>query len=53
MRNHSIIDVLNTIVLDRNFISENDANFINLTEHARMLYLLRLDNDYTSQVIAK
>ena len=35
-------------------ISENDATFINLTDHDRTLYLLRLDNDNTSQVsIAK
>ena len=34
-------------------ISENDANFINLTDHDRTLYLLRLDNDNISQVIAK
>ena len=34
-------------------ISENDANFINLTDHDRMWYLLRLYNDNTSQVIAK
>ena len=34
-------------------VSENDANFINLTDHDRTLYLLRLDNDNTSQVIAK
>ena len=34
-------------------ISENDANFINLTDHDRTLYLLRLDNDNTSQFIAK
>ena len=34
-------------------ISENDANFINLTYHDRTLYLLRLDNDDTLQVIAK
>ena len=33
--------------------SENDANFINLTDHDRTLYLLRLDNDSTSQFIAK
>ena len=30
-----------------------DANFINLTDHGRTLYLLRLDNDNSSQVIAK
>ena len=30
-----------------------DANFINLIDHERTLYLLRLDNDNTSQVIAK
>ena len=34
-------------------ISENDATFINLTDHDRTLYLLRLDNDNTSQIIAK
>ena len=34
-------------------ISENDATFINLTVHDRTLYLLRLDNDNTSQIIAK
>ena len=34
-------------------ISENDATFINLTDHDRTLYLLRLDNASTSQVIAK
>ena len=34
-------------------ISENDANFINLTDHNRTFYLLRIDNDATSQVIAK
>ena len=34
-------------------ISENDATFINLTDHDRTLYLLRLDNDNTSQVIAR
>ena len=34
-------------------ISENDATFINLTDHDRTLYLLRLDNDNTSQAIAK
>ena len=34
-------------------ISENDANFINIRDHDRTLYLLRLDNDNTSQVIAK
>ena len=30
-----------------------DANFISLTDHGRTLYLLRLDNDNSSQVIAK
>ena len=34
-------------------ISENDATFINLTDHDRTLYLLRLDNDKTSHIIAK
>ena len=34
-------------------ISNNDANFINLTDHDRILNLLRLDNYNTSQVIAK
>ena len=34
-------------------IFENGATFINLTDHDRTLYLLRLDNDNTSQVIAK
>ena len=34
-------------------ISENDATFINLTDHDRTLYLLRLDNDNTSQIIVK
>ena len=34
-------------------IFENDAAFINLTDHDRTLYLLRLVNDNTSQVIAK
>ena len=33
--------------------SENDATFINLTDHDRTLYLLRLDNDNTSQIIVK
>ena len=30
-----------------------DANFINLTDHGRTLYLLRLNNDNSSQVITK
>ena len=34
-------------------ISENDATFINLTDHDRTLYLLRLDNDKTSHIMAK
>ena len=34
-------------------ISENDATFINLTDHDRTLYLLRLDNDKTAHIIAK
>ena len=34
-------------------ISEKDATFINLTDHDRTLYLLRLDNDKTSHIIAK
>ena len=34
-------------------ISENDATFINLTDHDRTLYLLRLDNDKTSHIIAR
>ena len=34
-------------------ISKNDATFINLTDHDRTLYLLRLDNDKTSHIIAK
>ena len=34
-------------------ISENDAIFINLTDHDRTLYLLRLDNDKTSHIIKK
>jgi len=34
-------------------ISENDTNFVNLTDHGRTLYLLGLENDKTSQVIAK
>ena len=34
-------------------ISENDATLINLTDHDKTLYLLRLDNDKTSHVIAK
>ena len=34
-------------------ISENDATFINLTDHDRTLYLLRLDNDKTSHIVAK
>ena len=34
-------------------ISENDATSINLTDHDRTLYLLRLDNDKTSHIIAK
>ena len=34
-------------------ISENDATFINLTDHDRTLHLLRLDNDKTSHIIAK
>ena len=34
-------------------ISENDATFINLTDHDRTLYLLRLDNYKTSHIIAK
>ena len=38
-------------------ISENDTNydtnFVNLTDHDRTSYLLRLENDKTSQVIAK
>ena len=38
-------------VLDSNFI--NDATFINLTDHDETLYLLRLDNDKTSHIIAK
>ena len=38
-------------VLDSNFI--NDESFINLTDHDKTLYLLRLDNDKTSHVIAK
>ena len=29
------------------------TTFINLTDHDRTLYLLRLDNDNTSQIIAK
>ena len=33
--------------------SENDATFINLTDHDRTLYSLRLDNDNTSQIIVK
>ena len=33
--------------------SENDTTFINLRDHDRTLYLLRLDNDNTSQIIAK
>ena len=33
--------------------SESDATFINLRDHDRTLYLLRLDNDNTSQIIAK
>ena len=34
-------------------ISENDATFINLTDHDRTLYSLTLDNDKTSHIIAK
>ena len=34
-------------------ISENDVTSINLTHHDRTLYLLRLDNDKTSHIIAK
>ena len=34
-------------------ISENDATFINLTDHDRTLYLLTLDNYKTSHIIAK
>ena len=33
--------------------SENDATFINLTDRDRTLYLLRLDNENISQIIAK
>ena len=33
-------------------IPENDANFVNLTDHEGTFYLQRLDNDNTSQVIA-
>ena len=38
-------------VLDSNFI--NDESFINLTDHDKTLYSLRLDNDKTSHIIAK
>ena len=34
-------------------ISENDTTFINLTDHDRTFYLLRLDNDKTSHIVAK
>ena len=34
-------------------ISQNDANFSNLTDHDRTLCELRLENDNTCQVIAK
>ena len=34
-------------------ISENDSTFINLTDQDRTLYILRLDNDKTSHIIAK
>ena len=34
-------------------ILENGANFINLTDHDITLYLLILEKDNTSQVIAK
>ena len=41
-------------VADPDFhISENDATFINLTDHDRTLYLLSLDSDKTSHILAK
>ena len=53
---HFIIDCLEYDSLTQKLysdISNNDANFINLTDHDRILNLLRLDNYNTSQVIAK
>ena len=48
-----LVIVWNMIVLETlfSYTSENDANFTNLTDHDRTL--LTLDNDNTSQVIAK
>ena len=50
---HFLIDCTEYNSLRQKLYFWNDANFINLTDHARTIYLLRLDNDNTSQVIAK
>ena len=53
---HFITDCLEHDSLTQKLYSDicnNDANFINLTDHDRILNLLRLDNYNTSQVIAK
>ena len=34
-------------------ISKTDPNFVNLTEHDKIMYLLKLNNDDTAQIIAK
>ena len=52
---HFIIDCMEYDSLTQKLyshISNNDAIFINLTDHDRILNLLRLDNYNTSQVIA-
>ena len=53
---HFIIDCMEYDSLTQKLyshISNNDAIFINLTDHDRILNLLRLDNYNTSQVIAQ
>ena len=35
------------------FISQTNANFVNLTDHDKIMYLLKLNNDGTAQIIAK
>ena len=34
-------------------ISQTDANFVNLTDHDKIMYLLKLNNEDTAQIIAK
>ena len=34
-------------------ISQTDANFVNLTDHDKIMNLLKLNNDDTAQIIAK